>query len=390
MRCVICGEISGLVWFDPLRAMYFHGRHVRLSLDSGDRTHLVRAFCSEAAFQSAVGGRRAARRAEEALERARIVADGIDDPIGVGLTDACAAGSEFFAGRFREGVRMARRAEGILRSCTGSAWELSNAHFFGAYSLSHLGDVTELARTIPGFLDDASDRGDLLALTSLNAGLPTTLPSLATDRPDEVMTRVTTSLANWPGEGFQLPHYYGLASRTVTDLYCTRPGEAWQRMTDEWADLRSAFMLQFEFVGTHLLFLRAMSALALIGDRDALRSSGERESALLRQVQRDTRKINRAHVHVAPAWAALLSAGIDSASGRQDQELISLEVAENKLTEVDLHLASAATRWKRGRLIGGSAGTQLVESAAGEFEASGVVNPERFSAAITPPSRPPS
>jgi len=279
----------GLVWVDPIISADFHGRHTRLALDAGEPLRVVRALCTEAAYYAATGGGRARRRAAAALEAARRVGGSISDPVSLGLTEVCAAGYHYFSGEFTPGFERARFAADHLRArCTGVAWELTNSHIFGMWSLAHTADIPALTRHVPGILEESRERGDLLATASLRAGLPTAMLTFAADPVDPVgvvETECAQALAEWTPQGLHLPHVYARVTRAWARLFAGAPNDA-LALLDAGADERRRMrLLDFQIIRAEYFQLRARAALLAAVGRPALRS--EAVSALRRLERED-------------------------------------------------------------------------------------------------------
>ncbi len=149
------------------------------------------------------------RRARFALDAARELAAEIGSPLAEGLTEVCEAAAAYLSGHFPEGHRHSVRAEEILRTrCTGVAWELTNVHIFGSWSLAHMGEIDALHQTMPDLLQRARERGDLLAYCTLLGGIPNVIRLLAEDSVDAARAAVEEAGPRWPTEDFQLPNLF--------------------------------------------------------------------------------------------------------------------------------------------------------------------------------------
>ena len=376
----------GLVWVDPVRSADFHGRHVRMALDAGEPGRVVRALCTEAAYQAAFGGRAARARAERSLLAARQLTAELDDPVADGLTAVCAAGTSYFSGHFPEGAALSREAEEILRTrCTGIAWELTNAHIFGMWSLAHMGEIEHLRAVVPGILREASERGDLLASSSLAAGIPTSLRFLADDRPEEARRHVAEAFAGWRGTSFHLPHYYGVVSETLADLYAGDPVRAWRRITAAWPSLREIRLLDFQLLRVELLALRARCAIAAAATRASTAATeGWSRKRLLRYAARAARRVGREDMPAAVPLAALLRAGLAASRGDDDATREALADAAAGFEAAGMVLPRAAARLRRGSLLGGDEGRREAEAGAAALQGLGVQQPEAMLEMLAP------
>ena len=97
--------------------------------------------------------------------------------------------SEFLQGRWQVARDLLDRAEPLLREKAG-AWQIDTHlyHLYYLLTLFNLGEVAELCRRLPNLIDEARERDDLMAATSLRARVGY-LPGLVADDPEAARAR---------------------------------------------------------------------------------------------------------------------------------------------------------------------------------------------------------
>jgi len=362
----------GLVWADSIRSAAFHGRHTRLALDAGEPTRVVRALCTEAVFHAAITARWAERRAAHALAEAEALSSTLDTPQAAGLTAVCTAGWSYFRGHFRTAWTESERAEHILRTrCTGVAWELTNVHIFGNWSLAHLGDLPRLRTRMPELLERARERDDLLAYCCLLGGLPTSMHLLGAGDVDGARAAVREALTKWPTRDFQLANYFGLVSATLADLYAGDAARARRRVEDAAATVRAVRLLDFRLVRVEFLQLSARCAIAAMATDRTLPSAAR--GRLATRVAKTIAEVGRAGMPWCAPLAAALEASRAAALGDVPRTVAALRQAVTGFDSADMGLWSAAARHQAGD----SDGTAALKTA-------GVVDPDRYAEMLIP------
>jgi serine/threonine protein kinase/tetratricopeptide (TPR) repeat protein len=360
---------EGLGGVDTVRAADFHWRHLLLALRAGEPRRLARALAAEAIFTS-LDGVRGAPRAARVLRTVHELAQRLDDPalraIAVGADGIVA----FNEGRWDHALEMLTRAEQIVRDqCTGLRWEIATAQLFGGFVLALTGRVREMIRRFPALVEEASERGDLYAVTTLKAGLGFYLP-LAADDPAAAYAQVDDAMARWSARGFHLQHSHALVARASTDLYVGEPERAMARFAEAWPALERSLLLKVQLMRGILTLWRAKAAVAAAG------RSGDRR--LLTLVRRTAQRLDREGVTYLRAAGRMLEGTVAVLEGRRDEGLRILDDAEKLCTASGMLLNSASVRRARGLLVGGSEGAALVAAADTWFAKEGIRRPERI------------
>ena len=109
-----------------------------------------------------------------------------------------------------------------------------------------------------------------------------------------------------------------------------------------------------------------------------------RSTAARWRAEKWARRLVRDKIGFAPAMGHLLFAGAHSVRGDRQRALQALELALPLLDAADLGYLAACARYRRGQLLGGAAGRELVARSEGFFASQGVMSPERCLAMSAP------
>jgi hypothetical protein len=353
---------------DPVRAADFQARHLLLALRAGEPYRVARALATDACFSS-LSGDRTRPRTERRLRLCRKIAERIDHPHALGLGAFAEGLSHFLAGRWRAGLDSSERAERTMRERGGAQFfEIVNAQLVSLWCLFYLGELAEFARRVPLLRQEATERGDLYALTG--TGLTDVL-FLVTDQPGAAQVEVEDLIGRWSSNGFHFQHYWSLLARGLRDCYVGDARAAWTRIQDAWPHLRRSLLLGVQLVRIEALHLRAHSALAAA-------ASGLPASPLLRRAEADAASLVKERTPLAVGLSRLLWAGVAEARGRPDRAARLLGEADRLLCEAEVFCFAAAARWRQGELNGGPEGRALTEAARAWLAARTVKNPERM------------
>jgi hypothetical protein len=363
----------GLGLVDPIRGNDFQGRHLLLALDAGEPYRVARALAMEAGYSSASGGRRSVRT-ERLLQMAVSLSERIQNPHATGLATLTAGIAAFLEGRWQAARHLTDRAEKILREeCTGVSWERDNAHHYGLRSLFYLGEWAAMFRRLPGLLKEARERGDLYAETNLSLR-HLYVARMAADQIETAREELARSIESWSHGGFHVQHYYAWCARVEMALYSDAGQSAWELVARQWASLRRSLLDRVQFLLIESRHLRARAALAA--------AAGSRR--LLGIAERDCRRIEHEQMPWGNALALLLRAGVSVGRGRTEEALALAASAEEQLTSTDMTVHAAAARRRRGELLGGEKGRDLMAQADAILVAQGIARPQAITAMLAP------
>jgi hypothetical protein len=380
-RIDVCWSLAtALGVVDTIRGADFQGRHLLLALGTGDRYRIARAIAIEAAY-AAVGGERTRARHERLATRAAALAATVGQPHAMALVTLARGMSSFLQGRWANARQGLEQAEVVLRDrCTGVTWELDTAHLYHLLALFYLGDLPELGRRLPKLLEEARERDDLMAATSLRTRIGY-VPYLVMDDPDRAREEVRLGMARWTGEGFHAQHSWELYARGEVELYAGRGLDAWTYVTDRWPALRRSLLLRVEGARLESLYLRARASIAAAADVGVTPSS---RAARLREAARDARRLARERPRWAGAAAHVIQAGVLASRQQRDRGADHLLQAARIFRAADMPLHASAVTRRHGELQGGPDGQRRMDQADQWMAARAIRSPARMAALLAP------
>jgi serine/threonine protein kinase len=381
LRIDACWSVAvGLSHVDMLRGADFQARHLLLALRAGEPYRVARALGLEVAYLS-MSGNRSRRRTERVSQRARALAERVGNPHALGLQTLTAGIAAWLEGRWGEARELCERAETTLRErCTGVVWEIMSAQSFQLAALFFLGEVKELSRRLPTLLKEAEERGDLLSATFLRIAYCNHVAWLAADDPQRARQELEAALAKWRRGKFDYLNLWAHGARTDISIYSGEGDAVLPRVEGRYR-LFARSLDRFVQAGSiRGLDSRARRRLAAAAQRE---NPSERD-ALLRGAESHARAILRERTRWADPLAFLLRAGAAATRGETARSLALLEPAESAFTAADMALHAAVTRRRRGELMGGEAGSDLVTAADAWMSGQDIVNPARMAQMLAP------
>jgi hypothetical protein len=374
---------QGLGMVDTIRAADFQALHLLLALRAGEKYRLSRAFAAEAAYYALAGGRQ--RSHTQALLQAVIaLAEQTGNSHAVGLAGLVGGMAAFLEGKWKEARQRLERAEAVLRErCIGVTWELATARLMWCVSLFCLGDLGELCQQLPALVKNAEERGDLYEATDLRIRI-SHAAFLAEDLPDKAWQEVTQAIRRWSTRPYLVQHWWSLIAQLEIALYSRQAMAAWKLVTEQWPALRRSLLLRVQYVSIESFHHRACAALALAEESGVHLSERHR---LLEEADHAARKIESQKMPWGNPLAHSIHAAVAASRGNDDRALALLHSAEAGFAAAHMALFTAATRRRRGELIGGEEGRALVQAADSSMETQNIRNPERMAATLLPSVR---
>jgi eukaryotic-like serine/threonine-protein kinase len=238
------------------------------------------------------------------------------------------------------------------------------------------GELIDIAQRLPLLLKDAQERGDLYAVTNL-ATRVSYINFLVTDRADEGRKTVRQALQEWSRQGFYLQHFFSLVAQTEISLYCGDYRNGWDLLNAQWSELERSLILNIQVLNIESLHLRARSTLAAA---TVMLDSNR----LLKTAERIVAQIEREQMLYGNAFAALIRAGIAATRAKQREAIELLIKAEHDFEQADMALYAIAARRRRGELLGGSVGDELVRIADEWMRAQNIKNPSSMANMLAP------
>ena len=377
-----CWSVAqGLGVVDTIRAADFQARHLLLALRAGDPYRVSRALAVEAGYHALSGGRRRSHT-QLLLQANRALAQRIQpqQPHALGLATMVEGMAAFLEGRWSDARELHEQAETVLRErCVGVAWELATVHLMWSVALFFLGEFALLTSRLPVLLKQAEARGDLYEATDLRIRI-SHANWLAVDEPDAARREVKEAISRWPAGEFYVQHWWALIANVEISLYSGMNQAAWKLINDEWPRLSRSFLLRVQYIRIESLYHRAAAALAVAADT----AGSPRANILLKQAQKDARRILRERMPWSDPLGQVLHAGIASIRGDRNRAIELLRSAESGFDRAQMRLYAAAARRRRGELLGDGAGRELVESADAWMTNQGIRHPARMAAMLAP------
>ncbi|QDV71339.1 Serine/threonine-protein kinase PrkC [Rosistilla carotiformis] len=371
---------AGLSMFDVVEGASFQTRNLRMALRVGERTRLARALAWEAAHVSNAGGHTQGR-VNKLLGLAKQLASGSDEPYVHVITALSDGVQHWTNGRWQKSFDALIDAEHRLRNeCAGVAWELDTAHTFILWGQFYLGQLDELCTRSDAWMTQAKQRGDLYAETT-HGSFSVAMAKLVHDDPAAGRMAIDDALNKWVYPGFHVQHSIALMANTYIDLYCGNGIDAWNRYQKQWPQLKASNLLHLQTIRMFNLQLRGRAILAAVM-QPSNRFAWNQANAMLARVERDASKIIRSKMPYCIPHGKHLLAGVAAARGHREAVGRLLEEAERGYSSVDMRMFAAATRWRRGQLIGGTQGDDLIRTAQQTMQAQKVRNPAAFCDAL--------
>lgn len=365
-RLDVCwAMVTGLQCIDPIRSSAFQAKYMLLALDLGEATRIARGFAAEATAMSLRGERSLAEGLASA-DRAKAMAESLDDPYLLALTAQERGTLYGRCGRWREAVAEFNAALAVLAThCPGAAWERSTSELSLVDQLVYLGDVAQIAQVADRVLRDGTASGNLYQLTI--AMRPLHIVRLAADEPDRALREISAAISGWPGEG-RMQHFNACWALCQVDLYAGRAADALRRVEASRDGMRWSMMLTLECVRIEMTHARGRALLAS--------AAGEDAKERLAGADRDARAL----LDESAAWARplglLLRAGVRNVRGERPVD--DLVAAEAAFAALGMALYAAAARRRLAEL---NEDPQAVRAA---FKGSRVVHPGRMCRMLAP------
>jgi len=367
---------KGLGSVDILRGGYFSIRSTLLSAQAGDPRRTARGLC-------ALGLVTVCRGTPADVEQGQQLFAAVENLLGTGLEDAQLAGfytvirgmAAMGLGQWRRADRLLMEGNALLEErCTGVSWECSQARVCDVYSLIYLGELREAANRGNRWLRTARETGDLYGKVSLELHLSAVL--LAADDPEAVLAQLREAVSGWTTEQFTPQHLFCLVNSTQCELYRGNAAAAWKTVDEAWKAAEHSMGWQFIRVMAHAVHAGAAVALAW-------RQPSERER-LLAVVRQDVQLLQREDRHYARGMTALLLASMAALEGRTEESLRELDEADARFTEAEMALHAACARRRKGELLGGEVGRELIAGADAVLRGQGIRNAARWADMYAP------
>jgi eukaryotic-like serine/threonine-protein kinase len=361
---------SGLADFDVIRAADFGARHLILALDGGEPVRICRALAIEASGRAAVDVRE--RDEIEGLVRAaERLAIQSDDSYAIALARLAAGLVSLFSGEWRAAHATLDAAEQTMRErCRGVHWELANAVAWSMNALVLCGELKAAAQRVPEAVHEAQERADRFALMHLI--YPAAMTAIVADDPDTAL-RIARDFPNTGSElseRFTGGHWGSLMSRVSANRYRGQGLLAHREMEIDHARLKGAHFLRVHVMRVCTTFERGLCALSAAED------GGDRLELLRLAASCAHELLGDRPAYAAPLGRHLFAC-LHALKGEREQALEQLELAIAGLSRCDMGYLASCAQARRGALVGGEAGRQLLQASTERLREQGIVNVER-------------
>jgi ATP/maltotriose-dependent transcriptional regulator MalT len=173
-------------------------------------------------------------------------------------------------------------------------------------------------------------------------------------------------------------HWYADYSRAQTELYRGDAADAWARIRDAWPALERSFLLRSAAIRIPALYIHAGTALALA----AFDPGASKE--LLRLAEHDAQRLAGERAGFPDALALLVRAAVARRRGDAPGAVRMVSDAEQRLRANDTLLFANVALRRRGELVGGADGSDLVASADAWLAKKGIRRPDRATEMLAP------
>lgn len=374
---ILWAASTGLGLVDFLRGADFQARHILEAIKAGDPYRFVRALSMEATY-AAASGTRAEKKALELITVAEQIAVQLQHPHALALAAVSRGATSFLSGHWADARTQLERADHQIRdTCTGAFWELALARIFFHGALYFLGRTSELTRFVSYHMDEAEIRGDLLQSTSHRIG-HSNFVWLAADNPERARRLVDEAMGRWSHSGYHLQHCLALIARARASVYLGRGTDAFELIESESSKLKSSMLTRTQFLKIDMSALRARAALSVIeeggGDVADMFQVASAEATILEAERADW----------ADGLAQLTRAGIHLLKAKQQDAIDALERAEHSFEAAQMALHLDVARLRRGELVGGTTGRELVLRASERMREQMIKNPRLIAHVFLP------
>lgn len=365
---------TGIALSDPLRGADYASRGLLLALEAGEPVRLCRAL-AVAAGNAAARGEKARGWAEDLVHAAERVGEEIEEPRARALALFAAGTVHFLLGEWRGSRTKLESAEQILReSCRAVAWELANIQSWTCNVLILSGELAEASRRVPALMDEARDREDRFAMMHLV--YPACIASIVADDVDGAIQIASVGETGDP-DVLTAGRWGAFISACSVDRYRGDGVAAWRRVQRESRALEASMLWRSAMVRVFSSYERGLSAIA------AAAAGHDRKQALA-ATRRWSATLMKEKLRYAPALGHLLLAGAEAACGERAAALRALDAAIPGLDAADLGYLAACARHRKGEIVGGASGRELLARSDSFFEAQGVVSAARCLAMSAP------
>ncbi|HKU44090.1 MAG TPA: AAA family ATPase, partial [Polyangiales bacterium] len=351
--------VTGLTGYRPVHAASASALYLLCALPRGDAAHLVRALGFHAHSRGLIDPE--SPRVAEVLARTVELAERDGGPELIGFAALMQGTDAYHQEHCAEARAHLDRARKAFRECTGVEWELDSVNVYDQLSALYAGDYADIARTTPGWQDQAMRRRRVWAATMFTgfAGMPAWLVSddVASYRAKLDEARALwreTSDPGWPG-------FLLLYAEALLSVYEGQPARGFDRMAQQHASAQRLVITRTLTGALGYATHRGRCAAAALGRGNVAR--GERPQ-LVAALRESIAVLKRKGLVRSAGMGSMLAAALAANQGRDDEMQSELRSAIAAFERAGAKMHLAAARRRLGQLLGGAEGAQL--TAAGE------------------------
>lgn len=379
LKIDVCGSCAlGFGINDSIRGAEFQTKHLLLALSAGEPNRVGNALSLEAVYR-ALDGPSARETTQGLIDRARALADELNNPLANALIASAQALLHYQCGEWRSGLNFFDRAAQIyLRECRGHQSAACQAERLATDALFFLGELKEFATRVPAILRAAEDRGDQHGMTDMRTGCPNAA-WLVRDQVEQARFECERGEKQWSDRSFFLQHYYAVLAHTNIDLYEGKGASALARCDAMWPSLKRSFLLRVSVVASQAEFLRGR-ALVLA----AAQSTGSEQRALLSRLGKVSKSLSHKRLLAAKPWSQLLAGQAALLRDRPTEARDRIALAHQGFVDAGMALCQQASAGLLGKLLDGSEGAALDDGMIHWMHGQGVVEPIAFASLMAP------
>lgn len=366
--------IQGLGSGALMTGMDLQTRHLRQALDAGEPGRIIRALAHQTYLEAIHDGDRRHQRTAFYHDLSTTLAERHGDPALLGYAHLTGGLAAFLQGRFVAAENSLLKAGTVYSErCVGVDAELHQVQSRLLHARMLLGKVDDVNQALPGLIQDAQDRGDLLAeanlMTSFSILTYLMRDDLAGARACLARAREICTSENFHSQQWQLIYISG-----IVEQYAGRPDVPWRQLPRHEQELSESRILDVEYI--RLSWHEHVARISIDHARRCARDAHEKRAAIsaARPAIRALRGFMSDHYRGTYAKLRAIEAEV---LGRRNETLEWLRRAEHHYNNIPVPLHAHAAQWCRGTLLGPS-GRKLVEEAEAWMRDRGITHPGRY------------
>jgi eukaryotic-like serine/threonine-protein kinase len=375
--------VDSLISLNVLQAFELQTKHLLYALSAGEPYRLTRAFLFEIIFTN-LSSKRSIGTVSKLIERAEMLIQKTNNSESKAMANFVQCGRSVSQGDWKKGWNFFSVGEEItLKECIGENYGvplrgIDNTVAWGLRSLFYQGEMKELLERLPKYLREAQDRNNLLVLRSLGTYI-VYLKYLAEDSPAVAVSQLDKMDSLWIAKVFDIHDFWKILAKTEIGLYSSKARDTWNPINYYWSEQDKPQLFYNPMVLVETLHCHARAALLMAKNQTD-------PKPFLTIAEKTAGKIKKMGRVYGDGWADLILAGVEAIKGRVESAIDYLNLAEIKLTRADMKLYAIAASRRRGELLAGDAGGDLIKKSDDWMLAQQIKNPAQMADMLTPGS----